>query len=113
MIGTPGIFEKRFDLDDPALDASMAAFCEMAIIKIQAQGGTGAVALKKIEGRSLFCLIVTTGLPTTEETIADHKASGYSVGDQLAVKHRPAPETGTGDLMKKVLEAQRKAQNQE
>lgn len=105
----PEVFERSFDLDDPELDRKVGAFSDEAWTHIQAQGAPRMVALKKVEGRTLVCLVIPAGTPEAESAVEELEKQGFSRGDQLAVKHRPAPASSTGDLLRKVQEAQRRA----
>lgn len=103
------VFERSFSLDDPDIDAKVAAFADEAWTHIQAQGVPRMVALKKVDGRTLLCVVIPAGTPEAEAAVEEFVNKGFSAGDQLAVKHRPAPASSTGDLLRRVQEAQRRA----
>lgn len=105
----PEVFERSFDLDDPDLEAKVGAFADETWTRIQAQGAPRMVALKKVEGRTLFCVVIPAGTPEGDAAAEDYASRGFSRGDQLAVTHRPAPEASTSDLLRRVQEAQRRA----
>ncbi len=100
--------ERTFSLSDPDLDAALAEWCEACAAKAQAQGATGVVALRRVDGDALTCSIVPTGTPQEAVRIEDHRQRGFEVADRLNVQHRPAPQAGTADLVRRVHEAQRK-----
>ncbi len=105
----PEVFERTFDLDEPHLDSKVGAFADEVWTVVQARGAEKMVALKKIEGRKLFCVVIPAGTPEADAVVDEYVEKGFAQGDKLAVKHRPAPQSSTGDLMRKVQEAQRRA----
>ncbi len=104
----PEVHERTFSLADPEFEAELARWCEASAAKVQAQGGTGAIALRRVEGDALTCVIIPAGTPQEAIRLEDRRQRGFEVADRLAIQHRPAPQAGTSDLLRRVQEAQRK-----
>ncbi|MBM3266755.1 MAG: hypothetical protein FJZ01_03815 [Candidatus Sericytochromatia bacterium] len=102
------VHERTFSLSDPDLDSALGQWCEACGAKAQAQGATGVIALRRVEGDDLVCAIIPAGTPQEAVRLEDHRQRGFEVADRLAIQHRPAPAASTSDLLRRVQEAQRK-----
>jgi len=102
------VHEQVFSLGDPKFDEKLREFCDKAAVKVQAQGGTGVIAMRRVEDDKLTCVIIPTGTPVEQVRISDHRQRGFEVADRTSIQHHPAPETSTSDLLRRVQDAQKK-----
>jgi hypothetical protein len=102
------VHEQVFSLADPKFDDKLREFCDKATVKVQAQGGSGVIAMRRVEGDKLTCVIIPTGTPVEQVRIADHRQRGFEVADRTAIQHHPAPQTSTSELLRRVQEAQKR-----